>query len=198
MHLTAEELDAARPYLYGSPDDEGVLALIVSRPEKGERQVLDVGELDLRLGLVGDNWLARGNRHRVDGSADPLAQVTVMNVRVARLVAQADDRVSLAGDQLYVDLDLSVDNLPPGSRLAIGSAVLEVSTSPHTGCKKFVARFGADAMRFVNSREGRANRWRGVNTRVVVPGTVRAGDHISVTRARAVEIPHQPGVGVDA
>lgn len=168
MHLTGDELDAARAGLHESPKNEGALALIVARPEPSKRTLLDEATLDLDVGLVGDNWRARGNRHREDGSADPEAQITVMNIRVARLVAQAEDRVALAGDQLYADLDLSIDNLPAGTRLAIGTAVLELTQSPHMGCKKFVARFGADAMRFVNSREGRANRWRGANTRVVV------------------------------
>lgn len=193
MHLTGDELDAARPELYGAPHDDGTLALIVARPEPAERTLLAEGQLDLALGLVGDNWLARGNRHREDGSADPDAQITLMNIRVARLVARAEDRVPLAGDQLYVDLDLSLDNLPAGTRLEIGTAVLELTASPHTGCKKFVARFGGDAMRFVNSREGRANRWRGANTRVVVPGTVRVGDRITVLRTPAAGIPEQPG-----
>ena len=99
-----------------------------------------------------------------------------MNARVAELVAGGTERMPLAGDQLYVDLDLSVDNLPAGSMLAVGQAVLRVSEAPHLGCAKFVERFGAEAMRFVNSRLGRQLRLRGMNTRIVVPGTVQIGD----------------------
>ena len=84
--------------------------------------------------------------------------------------------MALAGDQLYVDLDLSVDNLPAGTLLAVGEAVLRVSEAPHTGCAKFIERFGTEAMRFVNSRTGRRLRLRGMNTRIVIPGTVRLGD----------------------
>ena len=189
VHLSMLELEAARHHLLAAPQDDGDLVLVAARPKPGERELPLEARLDLVDGLVGDNWLVRGNRHRADGSADPDAQVTVMNVRVAELVAGGREAMSLAGDQLYVDLDLSLDNLPIGSRLAIGDAVLEVTAPPHTGCKKFVARFGEDAMRFVNSGEGRANRWRGMNTKVVVGGTVRLGD-----RCRKVEPAAPPAV----
>jgi len=132
--------------------------------------------LDQVTGLAGDNWLARGSTSTPDGSADRQRQVTVMNVRVAELVAGGTDRMPLAGDQLYIDLDLSVENLPPGGLLAVGQAVLQVSQVPHLGCAKFVERFGAEAMRFVNSRVGRQLRLRGMNARVLVPGSVRLGD----------------------
>jgi MOSC domain-containing protein YiiM len=134
--------------------------------------------LDPAAGLVGDNWLARGSRGTPDGSADPQRQVTVMNSRVAELVAAGPDRMPLAGDQLYVDFDISMDNLPAGSLLTVGEAVLEVSDAPHLGCAKFVERFGADAMRFVNSRTGRQLRLRGMNTRVLQRGVVRPGDQL--------------------
>ena len=192
MHCTLAELAAAQAHLLAAPDDEGVLRLIVTRPSQAHRVVLDTGQLDMERGLAGDNWLERGNRHRADKSADPDAQITVMNIRVAELVAGSPDRIPLAGDQLYVDLNLSIDNLPVGSQLAIGDAVLEVTPPPHTGCAKFVDRFGADAMQFVNSREGRKNRWRGMNTKVIRPGSIRAGDLVSVTRS-AVDLPVQSG-----
>lgn len=143
--------------------------------------------LDAITGLAGDNWLTRGGSSRPDGSADPQRQVTVMNVRVTELVAGGMDRMPLAGDQLYVDLDLSVGNLPAGSLLAVGQAVLEVSDAPHLGCAKFVERFGAEAMRFVNSRQGRHLRLRGMNTRVVQPGPVRPGDVVTRRQIAARE-----------
>src|SRR5215467_13583749 len=148
-------MEAALDDIRRSPADDGVVELVVSRPAEGERRLLDSAELDLTVGLVGDNWLARGNRHTDDGSADPEAQLTIMNARVARFVAIDPDRRPLVGDQLHVDFDISVDNLPPGSRLALGTAVVEVSAKPHTGCAKFVERFGREAMRFVNSPLGR-------------------------------------------
>ena len=121
--------------------------------------------LDTVTGLAGDNWLTRGSSSRTDGSADPERQVTVMNARAAELVAGGTDRMPLAGDQIYVDLDLSVGDLPAGSLLAVGQAVLQVSDAPHLGCAKFVDRFGAEAMRFVNSRLGRQLRLRGMKPR---------------------------------
>ena len=175
-HLSRERLEAGLGRIRESPRDRGQVLLMVRRPATGERDVLTEAALDQAEGLVGDNWLARGSRHTPDGLANPLTQVTVMNARVAELVARGTQRMPLAGDQLYVDLDLSIENLPPGSLLTIGEAVLEVSTEPHTGCAKFVERFGAEAMRFVNSGLGRELRLRGMNTRVVVPGTIRLGD----------------------
>ena len=170
------QLEAALPEILGSPADAGDVRLIAARPDQGERRLLDEGVLDATVGLVGDNWLVRGSRHTADGSAIPDLQITVMNARVAELVTGGGEEMALPGDQLYVDLDLSIDNLPVGTWLSVGTAVLEVTPVPHTGCQKFVARFGADAMRFVNGREGRALRLRGMNTRVVVPGVVRVGD----------------------
>jgi len=175
-HLSRERLAAGLGRIRNSPPDGGRLVLIVRRPAVGERDLPAEAVLDRATGLAGDNWLARGSSGTPDGSADPNRQITVMNARVAELVAGGTDRMALAGDQLYLDLDLSVDNLPAGSLLAVGEVVLQVSEAPHLGCAKFIERFGAEAMRFVNSRVGRQLRLRGMNTRVVVPGTVRLGD----------------------
>jgi hypothetical protein len=175
-HLTTGELDAGLVTIRQSPKDHGVLALIVRRPRVGERELLDEAELDLREGLVGDNWGTRGSSRTADGSPHPEMQLNIMNVRVTALVAQDRERWPLAGDQLYIDLDLSSDNLPPGTRLALGSAVLEVTAEPHTGCQKFVARFGREAMQFVNSPLGRQLHLRGINAKVVQPGVIRVGD----------------------
>ncbi len=152
--------------------------MIVRRPEVDSRETIQEAELSLLDGLVGDNWKMRGSRKMPDGSANLGAQITIMNARSIALVAQTEDRWPLAGDQLYVDLDLSDDNLPPGTRLAIGSAVLEVSPVPHTGCNKFSARFGVDAMKFVNTPEGKQLHLRGINTRVIQAGIVHVGDVI--------------------
>ncbi len=175
-HLSRQSLDAGLDNIRDSPRDGGRVILVVRRPEAGMREQPEVGLLDPEAGLAGDNWLTRGSASTPDGSADPDRQITVMNLRAAQLVACRTDRMALAGDQLYVDLDLSVDNLPAGSLLIVGQAVLRVSDAPHLGCAKFVERFGAEAMRFVNSRDGRKLRLRGMNTRVVRPGIVRCGD----------------------
>jgi hypothetical protein len=175
-YLTWEELEAGLEHIRLSPKDNGVLQLIVRRPRVGEREVLDMGELDLLEGLVGDTWIIRGSTRTPDGSSHPDMQLNLMNSRVVALVAQDRGRWQLAGDQLYVDLDLSADNLPPGARLALGSAVLEVTAQPHTGCQKFVARFGLEAMQFVNSPLGRRLNLRGINAKVVQPGVIRVGD----------------------
>jgi len=175
-HLPRERLMAGLGHIRDSPNDGGRVVLVVSRPAVDQRELPAEAVLDQVAGLYGDNWLARGSKTTADGSADPERQVTVMNARAAELVAGGRERMPLAGDQLYVDLDLSLDNLPAGSLLAVGQAVLRVSEAPHLGCAKFVERFGAEAMRFVNSRLGRQLRLRGMNARVVVPGVVRPGD----------------------
>jgi hypothetical protein len=175
-HLTTSELEAGVDEIRQSPKDHGVLKLIVRRPAVDEREVLNEGELDLRLGLVGDTWKDRPSSRTSDASAHPDMQLNIMNSRVIALVARDRDRWPLAGDQLYVDLDLSAENLPPGTRLAFGSAVIEVTAQPHTGCKKFLARFGLDAMKFVNSPLGKDLHLRGINAKVVQPGVIRVGD----------------------
>lgn len=178
MHPSRADLDAGLPLVLESPKDDGVVEMIVQRPSVGAREVVDVARLDVKQGLVGDNWLGRGNPRTPDGLADPEAQITVMNARAADLVAQGRLRWPLAGDQIYVDLDLSLENLPPGTRLAIGAAVIEVTAKPHTGCAKFVERFGVDAMKFVNAPVGRALNLRGINAKVVQAGEVRVGDSV--------------------
>jgi hypothetical protein len=176
IHLSMAELTAGMETIRQAPKDHGVLKLIVRRPQEDLRETLQEAELSLHDGLVGDSWNRRGSRHMPDGSPNPDAQITIMNARSIALVAQTENRWPLAGDQLYVDLDLSDDNLHPGTRLSIGSAVLEVSPVPHTGCNKFSARFGVDAMKFVNTPEGKQLHLRGINTRIVQPGTIRVGD----------------------
>ena len=178
-HLTTEELHAGLEDIRASPANDGILRLIVRRPAIGAREVLHEGQLDVHEGLVGDNWRTRGSYMTADGQAHPGMQVNIMNARVAALVAVDDDRWALAGDQLFVDMDLSVANLPPGTRLAIGSAVLEATPQPHTGCKKFVLRFGLDAMKFVNSPVGRTLQLRGINAKVIKSGVIRVGDVVS-------------------
>jgi MOSC domain-containing protein YiiM len=167
--------DTGLEVVRAAPRDEGTVELIVCRPAVDEREVVDEAELDLEEGLVGDNWRARG-RSGGRRPANPDAQLTVMSSRAIALAAGDGDRWALAGDQLYLDLDLSGDNLPPGTRLEVGSAVIEVTAEPHTGCKKFAARFGLETLKVFNSPEGRALNLRGINTRVVQPGTIRVGD----------------------
>lgn len=175
-HRRVEELEAGLASIRESPRDEGPVALIVRRPGVGARETLDEAEIDAADGLVGDNWRVRGSSMTPDRSAHPDMQLTLMNARAIDLIAGDRERWALAGDQLFVDLDLGVDNMPAGTRLALGSAVLEITELPHTGCKKFATRFGVDAVKFVNSPEGRRLRLRGVNARVVESGTVRVGD----------------------
>jgi hypothetical protein len=178
QHLTLAAMEAGLDHIRQSPKDMGTLKLISRRPNTDEREVLAEGQLDPAHGLVGDNWKARGSRSTPDGAANPEMQLNVMNARVIELLAQTQERWALAGDQLYVDFDLSEANIPPGTRLAIGDAVIEITAPPHLGCKKFSARFGPDAMKFVNSPEGRQLHLRGVNAKVVQEGTLRTGDKV--------------------
>lgn len=177
-HRTTEDLEAALDHIRSAPTELGVVDMVVRRPAGGEREVLVEGQLDPAHGLVGDNWAQRGSRRTDDGSTHPDMQLNVINARLSTYVAVDPLRRALAGDQLHLDLDLSVANLPPGTQLALGSAVIEVTEIPHTGCAKFVERFGREAMQFVNSPLGRELRLRGINAKVVVAGTVRPGDQV--------------------
>jgi hypothetical protein len=182
QHRDADELAAGLDSVRASSRDEGVVELLVVRPAVGERETPAEVIADLDQGLLGDTWRQRGSRRMADGSADPEAQVTVMNVRAALLMAATRERMPLAGDQVYVDLDLSVDNLPTGTVLDFGDAALEVTAAPHTGCAKFSARFGVEALRLTATAEGRSLRLRGINTRVVRGGAIRVGDRVRVVR----------------
>jgi len=175
-HLTTAELERGLERILESPKDGGELKLIVYRPDVDQREVVPDALLDEEHGLVGDNWLTRGSGSMPGGAADPEMQLNIMNARVAELVAQDPERIPLAGDQLYLDLDLSDDNLPPGSRFELGEAIIEVTEPPHTGCKKFAARFGTDAIVFVNSGFGRKQNLRGICARVAKGGTIKVGD----------------------
>lgn len=167
-----ESLDEIRR----SPTEEGVVRLIVVRPMSEDRRVVDEAVIDAVEGVVGDNWRARGSWR--GGPADPEAQVTLMNSRAIEAISPESSRRPEAGDQLFVDFDLSVENLPAGTHVEVGEAVLRISESPHTGCRKFSARYGADAVKFVNSKVGKQLRLRGVNASVVRGGKVRRGDVI--------------------
>lgn len=172
-HRSAEALAGGLEHVRSSPADDGLVELVVRRPAENERELLDEGRLDPGEGLVGDAWSRDGD------DPNPDVQLTLMNARLAELVAGDREHWPLAGDQLYVDLDLSVDNLPTGSRLRVGTAEIEITAEPHTGCAKFRERFGPDALRLVNQPPGRELRLRGVNARIVVPGSVRPGDRVT-------------------
>ena len=171
-----EQLEAKLDEIRQSPKDAGVLELIVRRPRPKQREVLLEGELNLLEGLAGDNWRFRKNFRSAAGIPDPEMQLNITNSRAIALVAQEKERWQLAGDQLFIDLDLSTENLPPGTQFILGSAIIEVTAVPHTGCKKFVERFGLDAMKFVNSNVGRQLNLRGINAKVIQAGVIRVGD----------------------
>jgi hypothetical protein len=178
-HLSTDELNENLEVIRQSPADGGTLEVISRRPAIGGRDLVQEAELDLQEGLVGDNWKTRGQASDPPREPNPEAQLTLMNSRSAQAVSDARERWPLAGDQLYVDLDMGVDNLPAGTRLGIGSAIVEITAEPHPGCKKFVERFGMDAMTWVNSAEGKQLRLRGVNTKIVQAGTIRVGDTVT-------------------
>lgn len=176
MHRTTEELESLLDDILAAPKDAGPVEMIVRRPTENEREAVESAQLTTDRGLVGDDWI-----NRVDENGNPhvQTQLTLMNSRVTDAVALTRDRWSLAGDQVYVDLDISMENLPAGSRLRVGEALIEISEMPHTGCDKFASRFGKEALRFANVGIGRENRFRGVNAFVVEPGTFRLGDKIT-------------------
>jgi MOSC domain-containing protein YiiM len=174
-HRTSSDIERGLATVAAAPRDEGTVQLVVRRPSEGQREILEVGELDIDRGLVGDGWIERPSRGS-DGP-DRNAQVTVMNARYAELIAGSDREAwAPAGDQLYIDMDISFENLPPGSQLGVGTAVIEFSSAPHTGCAQFSGRFGSDALRATNTERGRQLRLRGANAVVIQSGEVRPGD----------------------
>jgi hypothetical protein len=176
-HLNMAELEGGLVNVQASPADGGRVEMIVARPGDEERVVLTEGMFTRESGLEGDNWRTRGSKRTADRSAHPEMQITLMNSRFLDLVAGGErERWPLAGDQLIVDMDLQVENLQPGQRLRVGTAVFEVTTVPHTGCHKFTERFGMDAITFANSENGKRLRLRGMYVKVIEPGVVRNGD----------------------
>ena len=178
--LSRAELEAGLGELRASPVGEGVLQLIVRRPSEDEREVVSQAGLAETEGMVGDRWDVAGFGEGPDRYD---TQLTLMNARAAALIAGEPENWPPAGDQLYVELSLASADLPPGSRLEIGSALIEITAVPHTGCGKFVRRFGVDAMKFVNSPVGRELNLRGVNAKVVRGGVVAQGDAIRLVDA---------------
>jgi len=177
-HLSLEELNGGLTEILRSPRDRGVLRAIVIRPETDARIALPQCELSPEGGVHGDNWAKGCWMSLPDGRPHPDVQVTIMNARTLALIARDEARWPLAGDNLIVDLDLSADNLPPGVRFSVGSALLEITAVPHKGCRKFAARYGVDATRFVNSRDGLRLHLRGIYARIVEGGTVAVGDAV--------------------
>lgn len=158
-----------------SPKQEGRVDLIVRRPAVDEREVLEVGELSEAQGLVGDNW-------RVKGEPVLDMQLNIMNSRVIQAICGDIINWPIAGDQFFVDFDLGAENLPAGTQLSLGDAIIEITPEPHMGCKKFTERFGVDAMKFVNSKLHREHNLRGICAKVVKSGRVAVGDSIKFIR----------------
>ena len=175
-HLSTPDLEAGLEQIRNSPKNQSVLDMIVSRPEEDAREIMELADLDVVVGLVGDTWQDRPSARSGDGKAHPDMQITLMNSRVADLVAQSKERWPLSGDQLFADLDLSKTNVPSGTRISVGKAVLEATDQPHTGCKKFASRFGVDALKFISSPATEVLQLRGINLKVVEGGEIKPGD----------------------
>lgn len=174
--LDINELEAGLEVIRQSPKDGGMLDLIVCCSQNGKLEEFDQAALDPVMGLVGDDRQQRRNHTALDDKTHPDRQLSIMNSRVIALIADHPERWKLCDDQLYFDMDLSVDNLPAGTQLSIGSAIIEVTSVSHRGGEKFAANFGVDAMHFVDSELGKQLNLRGINAKVVKPGTICVGD----------------------
>ena len=171
-HRPFAELEASLSALAELPKDSGRLALIVRRPADGVRETPQTVRLTPEEGVPGDSW-GRSPSRKLD------AQIAVMRRDVAELIANGQP-LTLFGDSLFVDFDISTPNLPTGSRLRVGEAVVEVTPMPHNGCAKFKGRFGQDALVFVNAKPTRHLNLRGIYWKVVEPGEVSVGAEIRV------------------
>lgn len=176
-HVTMEVLLAGLPHVWQAPADNGRLAMIITRPAENERLSLDTAVLSQANGLEGDTWRQRESKHSGDGSVDPDRQITLVSIRALQIISPDKNRWPLAGDQLYVDLDLSPENLPPGQQVKVGTAVLQITAKEHRGCRKYAHRFGSDALKFVN-QDGWPLRLRGIYARVVQDGDITVGDSL--------------------
>ncbi len=180
--VTKDQILSGLHHVADSPSDGGALEFIVVRPVVGERELRERAYLSTERGVEGDRWLTSRWLTLPDGRPDPRVQVSLMNARILGLISDGAERISLAGDNLIVDLDLSERNLAAGQRLVVGEVVVEVSDVAHTGCRKFMTRYGRDAVNFVNSVEGRRLNLRGLYAKVIEPGVVRVGDAVRKVR----------------
>lgn len=171
--VTVNELEYNLPYILSSPKDEGRIENIIVRRKKNERELRKEVFLSQERGVEGDRWFDLSK-----GEPDPRRQLTIINSRLIKLLAQNDERMQLAGDNLITDLDLSESNLPVGQRLTIGDVMVEIADVPHTGCSKFAERFGKDAVEFINAPERSSLRLRGVYAKFLNSGLIHVGDII--------------------
>ena len=177
-HRSIADLENGLENIKKSPADNGMLYMIVVRTSKRERAVPWYCKLSPAFGVEGDHWSQGAWKSLPEGIPDPMVQVTIMNSRCLDLIATSKERWPLAGDNLIVDMDISTANLKPGQKVSIGSAVLEISDIPHTGCMKFRDRFGVEALKFVSSKEARELRLRGLFARVIKEGEISIGDRL--------------------
>ena len=171
-----DELLESLPYILSAPADEGQVRAIVIRPAAGQRRMLDRVDVSARGGLEGDHWAEGCWLSTEDGAPHPDVQVCIMSARCIEAIAGPEANWAAAGDNLFIDMDLSPENLPPGTRVAIGTVELILTAEPHNGCQSFIDRYGRDACVFVNTGPGKANRLRGIYGRVTRDGTIRRGD----------------------
>lgn len=177
-HVTTAIIEKQLPYVEASPKDNGVIKLIVVRPKTNKRQILDSCFISYEKGMEGDNWTLGCWKTTEDGSPHPDVQIAITNYRIHEIFSNLDKDRALAGDNLFVDLDLSERNLKAGDRLALGSAIIKITSVPHNGCGKFKERFGIDALKFVNSPIGKQMHLRGIYAKVIQNGIVSVNDTI--------------------
>lgn len=175
-HKTMEELKAGLPEILKSPQDNGEVKAVVVRPGSCERNMVPSCDVSLEGGVLGDHWAKGCWKTTDDGEPHPDVQICIMNSRCIELIAGDQSNWAPAGDNLFVDMDLSPENLPPGQRVAVGSAIIEITDTPHKGCQKFIDRYGRDACVFVNLGDGDKYKLRGIYARTFEAGTISVGD----------------------
>ncbi|MFT5632095.1 MAG: hypothetical protein ACI9HB_003282 [Gammaproteobacteria bacterium] len=178
-HVRLAECEDALSTILAAPKSGAIVEQLCLRPGFSERSFPELLELTVAGGIIGERWTKAPWLTLSDGTPDPRIQVSILSKRVMDLCWRDRENTHHPGDTMIVDMDLGVENLPNGTRLGIGSAVVEVSDKFNTACIKWQGRYGAESLRWLNLRKNRDYRLRGILCRIVQDGVVRLGDELA-------------------